>query len=133
MCGLSYILKKERCHGGCGSSCREYIRRFFAKIGAWLQSTHVPEQVKDVDIVALFTNPWFIVPFVALIGYLIWKQSFNELIIIVIFIVIWWLSGTEYMQTLVVDGELQLKKVLPVLVGASAVLGFIVYLFFGRS
>ncbi|RWX49206.1 hypothetical protein VU01_10278 [Candidatus Electrothrix marina] len=106
---------------------------FFAKIGAWLQSTHVPEQVKDVDIVALFTNPWFIVPFVALIGYLIWKQSFNELIIIVIFIVIWWLSGTEYMQTLVVDGELQLKKVLPVLVGASAVLGFIVYLFFGRS
>jgi hypothetical protein len=106
---------------------------FFAKIGAWLQSTHVPEQVQDVDIVALFTNPWFIVPFIALVGYLIWKQSFNELIIIIIFIAIWWLSGTEYMQTLVVDGELQIKKVLPVLAGASAVLGFIVYLFFGRS
>ena len=106
---------------------------FFAKIGAWLQSTHVPEQVKDVDIVALFTNPWFIVPFVALIGYLIWKQSFNELIIIAIFIVLWWLSGTEYMQTLVVDGEIQIKKVLPVLAGASVVLGFVVYLFFGRS
>lgn len=106
---------------------------FFAKIVAWLQSTHVPEQVKDVDVVALFTNPWFLVPFVALIGYLIWKQSFNELIVIVIFIVLWWLSGTEYMQTLVVDGELQIKKILPVLVGASAVLGFIIYLFFGRS
>jgi hypothetical protein len=89
--------------------------------------------VKDVDVVALFTNPWFIIPFAALIGYLFWKQSFNELIIIAIFIVIWWLSGTEYMQTLVVDGELQIKKVLPVLAGASAVLGFIIYLFFGRS
>ncbi|MCI5207663.1 MAG: hypothetical protein D3910_02455 [Candidatus Electrothrix sp. ATG2] len=106
---------------------------FFAKIGAWLQSTHVPEQVKDVEVVALFTNPWFIVPFIALIGYLIWKQSFNELIIIGIFIILWWLSGTEYMQTLVVDGELQMKKILPVLAGASAVLGFIVYLLFGRS
>ncbi|MCI5137070.1 MAG: hypothetical protein D3922_01345 [Candidatus Electrothrix sp. AR1] len=106
---------------------------FFTKIGAWLQSTHVPEQVKDVDIVALFTNPWFIVPFIACVGYLIWKQSFNELIIIVIFILIWWLSGTEYMQTLVVDGEIQIKKILPVLAGASAVLGFVIYLFFGRS
>lgn len=106
---------------------------FFAKIGAWIQSTHVPEQVKDVDFTGLFTNPWFIVPFVALIGYLIWKQSFNELIVIVLFVILWWLSGTEYMQTLVVDGELQIKKILPVLAGASAVLGFIIYLFFGRS
>jgi hypothetical protein len=106
---------------------------FFVKIGAWLQSTHVPEQVKDVEVVALFTNPWFIIPFIALVGYLIWKQSFNEMIIIAIFIVLWWLSGTEYMQTLVVDGELQIKKILPVLAGASAVLAFIIYLIFGRS
>lgn len=105
---------------------------FFTKIVDWLQSTHVPEQVKNVDL-AIFTNPWFLVPFVALIGYLFWKQAFNELIIIGIFLIAWWLSGTEYMQTLVVDGELQIKKVLPVLVGASAVLGFIIYLFFGRS
>ena len=106
---------------------------FFAEIGAWLQSTQVPEQVKEVDIVGLFANPWFLVPFIALIGYLVWKQSFNELIVIGIFVVIWWLSGTEYMQTLVVDGTLQIKKVLPVLAGAAAVLGFIIYLFFGRS
>ena len=106
---------------------------FFAKIGAWLQSTNVPAQIKDVDAAGLFTNPWFLIPFIALIGYMIWKQSFNELIIIVIFIAIWWLSGTEYMKTLVVDGELQVNKVLPILAGASVVLGFIVYLFFGRS
>ncbi|MCI5224334.1 MAG: hypothetical protein D3924_17115 [Candidatus Electrothrix sp. AR4] len=106
---------------------------FFTKIGAWIQSTNIPEQAKDVDIVALFTNPWFIVPFAVLVAYLIWKQSFIELIIIAIFVLIWWVSGTEYMQTLIVDGELQIKKILPVLAGASAVLGFIIYLFFGRS
>jgi hypothetical protein len=106
---------------------------FFTKIGAWLQSTGVPEQITKVDAGGLFTNPWFLVPFVALIGYMIWKQSFNELIILVIFTGIWWVSGTEYMRTLTVDGELQINKVLPVLAGASAILGFIIYLFFGRS
>ncbi|WP_417911037.1 hypothetical protein [Candidatus Electronema sp. PJ] len=106
---------------------------FFTKIVTWLQSTNVPTQIKDVDFAGLFTNPWFMVPFVALVGYLIWKQSFNELIIVVIFIGLWWVSGTEYMQTLVVDGHVQIKKILPVLAGASAILGFIIYLFFGRS
>ena len=111
--------------GGAGS--------FFADIGAWLQSTNIPEQIKEVDFAGLFTNPWFMVPFLALVGYLVWSQSFSELIVIGIFIFIWWISGTEYMQTLIVDGELQIKKVLPVLAGASALLGFVIYLFFGRS
>ncbi len=106
---------------------------FFTKIVTWLQSTNVPTQIKDVDVTGLFTNPWFLVPFVALVGYMIWKQSFTELIILVIFVAAWWLSGTEYMKTLVVHGELQINKVLPVLAGAAAVLGFVIYLFFGRS
>ncbi|WP_417916759.1 hypothetical protein [Candidatus Electronema sp. JC] len=105
---------------------------FFGKIGAWLQSTNVPQQIQDVDFSGLFSNPYFLVPFIAIVGYMIWKQSFNELIILLIFIALWWLSGTEYMQTLVVDGELQIKKILPVLIGASAVLAFIIYLYFGR-
>ncbi len=106
---------------------------FFSNILNWFNSTGVSSQIANVDAAGLFTNPWFMVPFAALVGYLIWKQSFNELIILVIFIIIWWLSGTQYMQTLVVDGELQVKKVIPVLIGASAVLGFIIYLYFGRS
>jgi len=104
----------------------------FGKAVAWIQSTGVPYQVQQVDIAGLFTNPYFLVPFIALVGYLVWKQAFNELIILIIFIALWWLSGTEYMQTLVVDGELQIKKVLPVLAGASAILAFIIYLYFGR-
>ncbi|CAK8721917.1 L-lactate permease [Candidatus Electronema halotolerans] len=106
---------------------------FFSNIWVWLQSTGVPEQVGSVDFVGLFTNPWFIVPFAVLVGIMIWKQMFNELIILVIFVILWWLSGTEYMQTLIVDGELQIKKVIPVLIGASALLGVIIYLLFGRS
>ncbi|WP_417911884.1 hypothetical protein [Candidatus Electronema sp. TJ] len=105
----------------------------FSKIGAWVLSTGVPDQVRQVDIAGLFSNPYFLIPFIGLVGYLLWKQAFNELIIVMIFICLWWLSGTEYMQTLVVDGVLQIKKVLPVLAGAAAVLGFIIYLYFGRS
>ncbi len=106
---------------------------FFAKIGSFLQSTNLPEQIKDVDAAGLFSNPWFIIPFVAMVGYMLWKQQFTELIVTALLVTIWWLSGTEYMQSLVVNGEVQIKKVLPVLGVASAALGFVVYLIFGRS
>jgi hypothetical protein len=46
---------------------------------------------------------------------------------------VWWCTGTEYMQTLVVGDELQINKILPLLFGGAAVLGFIIYLIFGRS
>lgn len=106
---------------------------FLASFLAWVESTHIQEQVADVDYVGLFSNPWFLVPFILAVLYLLYKQSFKDLIIIVIFIGVWWVSGTEYMNTLVVGDELQLTKVLPVLFGGAAVLGFVIYMFFGRS
>lgn len=106
---------------------------FFTNIWAWVESTHIREQVADVDYVGLFSNPWFLVPFVAAIGYLLFKQAWKDIIVIVIFVGVWWVSGTEYMATLVVGDELQISKVLPVLFGGAAVLGFVIYLFFGRS
>jgi len=106
---------------------------FFGKILAWIDSTHIQEQVANVDYVGLFTNPWFLVPFIAAVLYLLYKQSFKDLIIIIIFIGVWWVSGTEYMHTLVVGDELQISKILPVLFGGAAILGFIIYMFFGRS
>ncbi len=109
------------------------MSEFFGKILAWIESTHLQEQVANVDYVGLFTNPWFLVPLIAVVLYLLYKQSFKYLIIIVIFIGVWWVSGTEYMHTLVVGDELQISKVLPVLFGGAAVLGFVIYMFFGRS
>lgn len=106
---------------------------FFGKILAWIESTHIQEQVANVDYVGLFTNPWFLVPFIAVALYLLYKQSFKDLIVMVIFVGVWWISGTEYMHTLVIGDELQISKILPVLFGGAAVLGFVIYMFFGRS
>lgn len=102
-------------------------------IGQFIEKTHLPEQIKEVDIAALFANPWFLVPFIALTGYLLYKKAFRDIIIIATIIALWWSSGTQYMQTLVVNGELQVTKVLPVLFGGAAVLGLLIYILFGRS
>lgn len=102
-------------------------------IGRFLSETHLPEQFKEVDFPGLFSNPWFLVPFVALVGYLLYKKALRDLIILGAVMGIWYASGTQYMQTLVVNGELQVNKVLPVLFGGAALLGFIIYLLFGRS
>ncbi len=106
---------------------------FFSYIGELLQATHLPEQIKDVDFAALFSNPWFLVPFIGLVGYQIYKQAFRDLIIMALLMGVWYMSGTQYMQTLVVGDELQVNKVLPLLFGGAVVVGIIIYLFFGRS
>ena len=105
----------------------------FDSIGEWVASTRLPEQVREVDFAGLFTNPWFLVPFIALAGYLLYKQAFRDIVILGAILGMWWASGTPYMQTRVVDGELQVNKVLPVLFGGAAVLGLVIYLLIGRS
>ena len=91
------------------------------------------DQIRDVDFTGLFTNPWFIIPFVFMVGYMLFKQKWKDLIIITIFVAVWWVSGTDYMNSLLVHGEIQIEKILPVIFGGAAVLGFVIYLLFGRS
>ena len=98
-----------------------------------LHQTRVIEQVREVDAAGLFTNPWFMVPFVGLMGYLLFKKSFRDIIILLIFIGVWWVSGTEYMQALTVGGEIQVGKIIPVITGGAVALGVVIYLLFGRS
>ncbi|MEJ2136051.1 MAG: hypothetical protein P8X86_12490 [Desulfofustis sp.] len=109
------------------------MSEFFGKIMSFVESTKLIDQIAEVDYVGLSTNPWFLVPFIALVLYLIWKQRWRDMIFIAIFIGVWWASGTDYMQTLVVGEELQVNKVLPVLFGGAAILGIVIYLLFGRS
>ena len=99
----------------------------------WFESTHLQEQIREVDYVALFTNPWFIVPFGILIAYMLYKKNWRDLVIIGIIVAVWWVSGTAYMQSLQVNGELQINKVLPVVFGGAVALGIVIYLLFGRS
>ncbi len=111
----------------------EVIRQIFHVIIAWIQDTGIPTQLEEVDAIGLFTNPWFIIPFICMIGYLIYKQSFKDILIFSILFGIWYASGTDYMQTLIVDGQLQLNKVLPIMGAGAAALAFIIYLIFGRN
>ena len=106
---------------------------FLAKIIEFIHSTQVIEQFKEVDALGLFTNPWFLLPPICLIGYLLYKQEFREIIVIFIGFGCWHISGTEYMNTLIVGDEIQLSKVLPVVFGAAIILGVIIYMYFGRS
>jgi len=110
-----------------------YGMELFTNLKEWFVSIHIQEQIRDVDFTGLFTNPWFIIPFALMVCYLLYKQSWRDLIIITIFIAVWWVSGTDYMNSLLVDGEIQIGKILPVIFGGAAVLGFVIYLFFGRS
>ncbi|KJS01076.1 MAG: hypothetical protein VR65_10260 [Desulfobulbaceae bacterium BRH_c16a] len=103
------------------------------KITNWFDSTHLQEQIRDVDAAGLFTNPWFFVPFGFMVGYLLFKQQWKDLIIVAVFVAVWWVSGTAYMDSLIVGGELQINKILPVVFGGAAALGFVIYLLFGRS
>ena len=106
---------------------------FLMKIVDFINSTQVLDQFREVDAVGLFTNPWFLVPFLGLIGYMLYKQDFKEIVVIFIGLLLWHISGTEYMATLVVGDELQLAKVLPVVFGAACLLGIVIYMYFGRS
>ena len=100
---------------------------------AFIESTKLIDQIAEVDYVGLFSNPWFLVPFICLISYMLYKQDFREIVVIFIGFGCWHISGTEYMNTLIVDNEIQLAKVLPVVFGAACILGLIIYMYFGRS
>lgn len=95
---------------------------------AWVDSTHLFEQIQEVDAGGLFTNPWFLVPFLVLAGYMIYKQAWRDMVLIAIFIGVWWVSGTPYMQDLVVGDEISIEKILPVVFGGGITLGVVIYL-----
>jgi len=118
---------------GATGSAADKAGGLFTKIVDLIASTHIPQQLEDVDAGGLFTNPWFLVPFVAFMGWNVYKQAFKEILLVLIIVGVWYVSGTHYMQTLIVNGELQIGKILPVMFGGAAVLGFVIYMYFGRS
>jgi len=118
---------------GAAGSAADSAAGVFNRIVDLIASTRIPQQLEDVDIGGLFTNPWFLVPFVTFMGWNVYKQAFKEIILVLVIIGVWYVSGTHYMQTLIVNGELQIGKILPVMFGGAAVLGVVIYMYFGRS
>ncbi len=118
---------------GVVSNTAEKAGGFLGRISELISSTQIPRQISEVDAGGLFSNPIFLVPFVAFIGWELYKKQFKEIVVIALLVGVWYLSGTHYMQTLIVNGELQIGKILPVMFGGAAVLGIIIYMYFGRS
>jgi len=105
----------------------------FGSISQAVADTNLPEQISNVDVGGLFSNPFFLIPFIGLVGYLLYKQSFNNLVLIGLGMGVWIFSGSKYAHGLVVDGQIQADKVLPLLGVSVVVVAVIIYLFFGRS
>jgi hypothetical protein len=106
---------------------------FFQPVVDFIVSTKVPEQVENIEYQALFTNPWFLVPYLAVIGWQIYKRQPYSVIITVLLTGSWAFFGTPYMQGVLNQEEIQLDTILPLVGGACAVLGVIVYLIFFKS
>jgi len=106
---------------------------FFAQLLEFMNSTQIPTQFQEVDVKGLFTNGWFMLPFLALVGYQLFKQAFNNLMLILIGMGLWVFSGSHYVQEIRINGEIQMDKVLPLVAVGVVTLGIIVYLFFIRS
>ncbi len=106
---------------------------FLAPVMDFINSTQVIDQIRDVEIKALFTNPWFLVPFIAQICWWFYKQAVNSLVCTGLAVGVWWFTGTSYAQGMVLDGVLQLRKVLPVAGVGIGVIVVLAYLFFVRS
>ncbi|MFH1217657.1 MAG: hypothetical protein V1706_14265 [Pseudomonadota bacterium] len=106
---------------------------FLSPVMDFINSTELPNQIRNVDVKGLFTNPWFLVPFLGQIGWWCYKQAVNSLVCTGLAICVWWFSGSEYARGMVIDGNLQLAKILPVAGVGFGIIIVLVYLFFIRS
>lgn len=111
-----------------------FFATFMNKISSILAYTKLDEQFDKVDYMGLLTNPFFLVPAIIFIVYMIYKQNFKDLLIISILVGVWIFTGTDYAQSLTNEnGEMEAARLLPVAGGGAVVLGFLIYLLFGRS
>ena len=106
---------------------------FFKPILDFIIDTKVPEQIEKVDYKALFSNGWFLVPFLTAIAWNIYKQALNNLIIIVLCTGSWAFFGTSYMQEILAQDEIQLSAILPLVAGACTILGIVMYIVFFKD
>ena len=106
---------------------------FFKPVLEFIISTKVPEQVENVDYKGLFSNGWFLVPYLAMIGWNVYKKAINALVVIVLLTGGWAFCGTPYMQDVLGREEIALEAVLPLVAGACTILAIIVYIYFFKD
>jgi len=106
---------------------------FFKPVADFIVTTGIPDQIENVKYKELFTNGWFLVPYLFMIGWNIYKKQLNTIIIVLLFTGSWAFFGTPYMRDIMSRDEISLDAVLPLVGGACAVLGITVYLIFFKS
>lgn len=106
---------------------------FFEPVLDFIIATEVPEQIDKIDYKGLFTNGWFLVPYLGLLAWNIYKQEFNSLIIIVLLTASWSFFGTPYMKEVMAQEEIPLESLLPLIAGSCGIFGFIIYRIFFKS
>jgi hypothetical protein len=110
------------------------MSEFFASITAAIESTGLSEQFATFDAPGLFTNPWFIVPFIGMIIYFLIKKQPKNIILVGLGVAVFLFMGTHFAEGLINrQGFIQLNKVLPILGMGIVVVGVVVYLAFVRS
>jgi hypothetical protein len=106
---------------------------YLHKAWEFILSTNVISQVNRVDYEALFTNPWFMVPFGLFILVLVIWGKWRVVILVAIAVGIWIFSGTEYIAGMVVDGEINLPRLIPFIVAGLFVAIIALFALLGRS
>jgi len=106
---------------------------FFSPLVDFIVATKVPEQIENIQYKELFTNGWFLVPYLAWLAWNLYKRQLNTLIIVVLLSGTWAFFGTPYMRAVMNQDAIQLDTILPLVGGACAVLGTIIYLIFFKS
>jgi hypothetical protein len=106
---------------------------FFKPVVDFIVSTKVPEQIDKIDYKGLFTNAWFLVPYIAFLAWNVYKQAINAIIITLLLTGSWAFFGTQYMKDIMGREEVALDAILPIVAGACLVLGIIIYRLFLKS
>jgi len=109
------------------------IFHFFSPLVDFIIDTKVPDQLENIRYVELLTNPWFIVPYVAWLAWIIYKRQVNTFITVMLLSGSWVFFGTPYMRGVMNQETIQLDTVLPLVGGACLVLGIIIYIYFFKT
>ncbi len=102
-------------------------------ITSWVNATQIPLQIREVDVHGLFTNGYFLIPLLTIVCYLIYRGAIGSLVLLGLVIGLWVFSGSQYMQEIRGSEEIQLDKILPLVLGGVGIIAVIVYLFFIRD
>jgi len=109
------------------------IEDILSPVFKFIHDTGIPKQINTIDYHGLFTNPWFMVPLIAVILYEIFRRHIKSVISIFIFFGVWAFFGTPYMQEILKSDTVGLGKILPLLGGAVIILAIVIYMYFLRS